>query len=433
MPRKQRRRSDKSPLIINQNDTLSSGNDAPVSISSSTGLFKIYKRRWYILGLRCAVVLCAFLMTIGKAMQVIPASGATRLILMNTGQFILMLGSPVSLGAPPSISATWFPPSERNTATAIATLAAYLGIALSFAIAPVMAPMVGPSGNSTMSRANGTTFMNVTYTDNDKEEMRSGIRNFMLLELVVSGILFLMILVYFPSRPPIPPSLRSVKETPKYKDGLGRLLRNGSYWLLAVVFAISFGVYFGWLAVFALAVKPFGIGETKAGWLGCAGTMAGITSGIILARCADYVQHYTKNILMVLFLGTSLAQLFFSMTCSELIPYSEIVLFASIIVGGLFFNGTTPLMFELAMECVYPVAEGITAVLLLVAGNVIYLAFQVAFMFPGVSVKWMNWFTVVATGICVPALLFYKGKMSYFKLGLDEDKREETAKRLNTV
>ncbi|EDO36889.1 predicted protein [Nematostella vectensis] len=294
MPRKQRRRSDKSPLIINQNDTLSSGNDAPVSISSSTGLFKIYKRRWYILGV------------------------FTALATVSNMQWN-----------------SWGPISQPC-------------------------------------------------------QIAFGWADWQIL-LLSSWIAVSMIVGALPLT-----------------------------WLMDT-------------KVFALAVKPFGIGETKAGWLGCAGTMAGITSGIILARCADYVQHYTKNILMVLFLGTSLAQLFFSMTCSELIPYSEIVLFASIIVGGLFFNGTTPLMFELAMECVYPVAEGITAVLLLVAGNVIYLAFQVAFMFPGVSVKWMNWFTVVATGICVPALLFYKGKMSYFKLGLDEDKREETAKRLNTV
>lgn len=40
------------------------------------------------------------------------------------------------MGAPPLVSSTWFPPQQRATATAIASLMSYVGISLSFAIGP---------------------------------------------------------------------------------------------------------------------------------------------------------------------------------------------------------------------------------------------------------------------------------------------------------
>ena len=134
-------------------------------------------------------------------------------------------------------------------------------------------------------------------------------------------------------------------------------------------------------------------------------------------RLVDYLKRQIKVVLIVLFLGTSIFQLLFSLTCSNVIPYSEILLYSSIILGGLFFNGTTPLLFEMAIETVYPIAEGMTAVLLLVGGYVFYLVFVVVFMFPGTDVAWMNWATVVFNGICVPGLLIYKTKFT--RLDLD--------------
>ena len=51
---------------------------------------------------------------------------------MHVGHFFNGLGGPVAMGAPPILSAIWFPPKERATATAIGTVFNYLGVALSF-------------------------------------------------------------------------------------------------------------------------------------------------------------------------------------------------------------------------------------------------------------------------------------------------------------
>ena len=52
--------------------------------------------------------------------------------LIHTGQFLNGLAGPIAMGAPPALSAEWFPPEQRTTATAIATVSNVFGLAVSF-------------------------------------------------------------------------------------------------------------------------------------------------------------------------------------------------------------------------------------------------------------------------------------------------------------
>ena len=56
--------------------------------------------------------------------------------LIHTGQFLNDLAAPVAMGGPPLVSSTWFPPNQRATATAIASLTSYVGISISFGVGP---------------------------------------------------------------------------------------------------------------------------------------------------------------------------------------------------------------------------------------------------------------------------------------------------------
>ena len=60
--------------------------------------------------------------------------------LNHIGLFLNGLAGPVALSAPPLVSAYWFPPKQRTTATALTSLAAYYGVSFSFVIGPVLVP-----------------------------------------------------------------------------------------------------------------------------------------------------------------------------------------------------------------------------------------------------------------------------------------------------
>jgi len=194
-------------------------------------------------------------------------------------------------------------------------------------------------------------------------------------------------------------------------------MKNGQFWLLITLAGLSFGIYFGWLSMLDVFLAKFNVDPITAGWLGCGATLAGVVSGIVLARCADYVKHRTKQLLMLLLTLSTISQLFFSLSCAGILPSTKPLLYSSIIFGGFVYNGTLPLFFELAMECVYPVGEGIAGGILVTMANVVLLFFYVAFMLPHSDMRWMNWVTVSGLGVCVIGLLLYREK--YTRLDLD--------------
>ena len=127
--------------------------------------------------------------------------------------------------------------------------------------------------------------MNSSFTNYAIDTMTSDLTNYMWLQFGTSALLLLCALVYFPNKPPLPPCATS-SSGPRYgyAESIKALLCVRSYLHLVVIFSLSYGVYYGWMAVLALAVQPFGVDEALAGWLGAASTTAGICSGLCLAR-----------------------------------------------------------------------------------------------------------------------------------------------------
>ena len=233
---------------------------------------------FFFLGLRRSVLLVAFLPVLGKGLQVIPLSdNKMRTIFINVGQFISMAGGPVSISASPLISATWFPPSERTTATATATLIGFYGTAIAFAVGPAIVTNSAPQ--YTISNSSSETMQSLA------KPMSHQVTQYILLELCLCIAAFLCVLVYFPSNPPLPPSLTSSRpHTQNVRDSFRQVARDGQFWLLASAAALSFGVYLGWLSMLDVVLAKFEVDPTTAGWLGCGATLAGGVSGIMLAR-----------------------------------------------------------------------------------------------------------------------------------------------------
>lgn len=364
-------------------------------------------------GLRISVLLTAFLAVLGKGFQVIPfGNRKVRNLAINLGQFFLMAGGPVALGAPALVSATWFPVNERTTATAIGTLAGYFGMALTFTVGPAMVPIKIRSNHQNDSHSSSLKSSNLV------QELDHKIAIYSCFELGLCTAVLLCALLYFPSRPPLPPSRSSERPaTLSTRASLVVLVKDAQFWFLITLCGLCWGVYYGWMSMLAVVLADFSVDSVTAGWLGCGAILAGVLPGIAFARFADFVKRRTKQLLILLLALSMLSQLIFSLSCESILPSTRPILYSSMIFGGFIYTGNVPLFFELTMEHAYPVNEGIAGCILQSMANVITLFFYIAFMLPHSNARWMNWFTVGDLALCTLGLFIYREK--YTRLNLD--------------
>ncbi|XP_060944506.1 solute carrier family 49 member 4 [Limanda limanda] len=361
-------------------------------------------------GLRASLLLSAFLMLIGAALRSIPLTDLPlRRKLIHGGQLLNGLAGPTIMSAGPYLSTTWFAPDQRATATAVASLFCYLGSAASF----VVGPLVVPSPNNTQKAPAMVAAVSVSF-------IRDRIQLVMYAELVAIAVLFAAVLVYFPSRPPMPPSVAAASQRLSYKSSICRLLSNFRFLMVALAYAVPTGVIAGWTGVLDMVLTPAKVSQVDAGWIGFWSTVGGCVFGVAMARFADSIRGMLKLILVLMLAGASLSSTWFTLTCLSRythLPSTAAILYTSCILVGIFINSSVPIFFELFIETVYPVPEGITCGVVTFLGNLVTGLLLFFLTFYCTDLSWLNW---CLTGSCVFSLvLVLCFRESYDRLYLD--------------
>lgn len=361
-------------------------------------------------GLRASLLLSTLFMVLGAALRSIPLTGQPlRRWLIHGGQLLNGLAGPTMMSAGPYLSTTWFAPDQRATATAVASLFAYLGSAASF----IVGPLIVPAPNDTQALTTISAAVSDIF-------IRDRIQLVMYAELAVIAVLFGAVLLYFPARPPIPPSVAAASQRLSYRSSICRLLSNLRFLMIALAYAVPTGVIAGWSGVLDMVLTPAKVSQVDAGWIGFWSTVGGCVFGVAMARFADSIRGMLKLILVLMLAGASLASTWFTLTCLSSythLPSTSAILYTSCILVGIFINSSVPIFLELFIETVYPVPEGITCGVVTFLGNLVtgLLLFFLTFYCKDVS--WLNW---CLTGSCLFSLvliLFFRE--SYDRLYLD--------------
>jgi MFS family permease len=108
---------------------------------------------------------------------------STVYFVMLFGQFLAALAQPLFMNCPASISASWFPPEERDISTALGSLSSPLGNAIG-SVLPIL----------------------FVYPSNTLQENIIGMRSLMLVEMGVCFLPLLLCFLYFEGSPPSAPS-----------------------------------------------------------------------------------------------------------------------------------------------------------------------------------------------------------------------------------
>ena len=217
-----------------------------------------------------AVLVSVSLQFIAMICQLIPVKHSVRTVLITFGEFLISLAVPAvqNIGVL-VLSATWFPPSERMTATAIATIVSYLGSSFSYVAGPNIVPDV-ENGNFTYKKGHkiDIDLLRNHTTPERLAFLESRINEYLYVETGMLGFLFLCVIGYFPAKPPTPPSLSSASSRLEFGSGFKTLLKNRLFLLLLSVFSISCGVNWAWSSVQDVIFSGVGINQKTAGWLG---------------------------------------------------------------------------------------------------------------------------------------------------------------------
>ena len=210
-------------------------------------------------------------------------------VLCHVGACLNGISGIIFCATPPLVSAKWFPPNERVTATSIGQMLNGLGNGVSFLIARFMVP---------------------TSESSDLQVLRQEIYNYLIFLAIPPVIFFLCVLVYFPSSPPTPPSFSASQERIPLKAGLKQLLLLPSAWFLVLVTSISQSIPGTWSAMMVdnlskIQVNGQTLSEQWIDVLALVSSFSCTVIAILTARMTDTLRGHMKiSILVLLSLAT---------------------------------------------------------------------------------------------------------------------------------
>ena len=373
-------------------------NNGIISLLADWGLFTLiifppfYAALLKRHGLRTAELTTIGLMFIGAFLRVINwGFGLCNTIMLNISQFSTGAGGIIPMAGASLLSLTWFPEEERRFATSFAAGSQQIGLALSFLIGPLI---VGDPPSSTSPEDEAEA----------KKKLAHEIDIYMWIQFAFVSMLATCVLVYFPSRPPSPPSMLSVSQRHYMGVSLKLIVKEVKFWALAFSYGFFSGIFNSYLAVIAIDLasnSSLNFSQYSCGWLGFSTTLIGAISGMLVAALADRLRARNpirKMLLALLIIG------FFAFGTFLLIAKNyidieprfarNICIFVTVILTGCASASTVPLIFEIAADILYPIPEEVVGSMLVLVQNSCGLVLLMIFLIPGSGVAWLDYAVV---------------------------------------
>ena len=309
-------------------------------------------------GLRRGIVLAAVTTAIGAFLRYFASSPKPIYGLMLTGQYLAAFAQPFITNVPPKVAAAWFPSSERDVATVVASMANPVGIAVG-SILPAIFVL-------------------------QKEDMAvEGIDTLLLVEAILATICAAVAAAFVKSRPSMPPSASAQSQALESNDEesvFGVLSRNAMqcmnnrhFVVLLVAFGIGLGMFNALTTLVDQLIAPFCYNDDDAslfaGLLLGFGLLAAGAVGVYLDR-----SHHYSCVLKTLFSMAASSILLYSLMLRPNARAELALTFA--IMGGTMLP-ILPTAMEAAVECTHPVPEEYSTGLIMSAGMITGICFVV--------------------------------------------------------
>uniref|UniRef100_A0A8C7IJL5 Solute carrier family 49 member 3 n=1 Tax=Oncorhynchus kisutch TaxID=8019 RepID=A0A8C7IJL5_ONCKI len=298
------------------------------------------------LGLRITLVLGSWLNMLGAVLRFVSVLGslvsAAKFPVVMGGQTLCALAQPLVIFTPTKLAALWFPEHQRATANMIASMSNPLGIL----VASIFSPMIV-----------GTT---------------NNISSLLFIYAVPAAIIcFLATVGIRDSSPPTPPSASAESSTSEpFLEGIMLLLRNKAYMILLLCFGSGIAVFTCFSTLLEQIMCVRGYPNDFAGLCGGLFIVFGIVGAGFLGLYVDKTKKFIEATKVNMSLS-ALACIAFSVVSQ--MRNQRIALAVVCSLFGFFGFSIYPVAMELSVECSYPVGEATSAGLIFISGYCLIL------------------------------------------------------------
>uniref|UniRef100_H2Z1Z4 Choline/ethanolamine transporter FLVCR1 n=1 Tax=Ciona savignyi TaxID=51511 RepID=H2Z1Z4_CIOSA len=312
-------------------------------------------------GLRKILLVGSSLNAVGSLVKI--GSVAPNLFAVSfLGQTIAACAQSFILEIPPKIASVYFGPSEVSTATAVGVFGNQLGVALGFLLPPIIVP------------------------DGTEEEIASGLRILFISSAVVCTVVVFLVFLIIKDEPPISPSkARAISIAAEsfhhakhsslgnYKRSIRVLMKDVPYLLLLITYGINTGTYYA-ISTLLNPIILYFHEVNIVGEIGLTMIVAGLAGSVICGVFLDKTKLFKTTTV-----GIYVLSLVFMVVFIFTLPVQMLWLdYLTIGVLGFFMTGYLPIGFEFAAEITFPESEATSSGLLNVSAQFFGILFTLS-------------------------------------------------------
>ncbi len=238
---------------------------------------------------------------------------------------------PFLLNAWTTLSAHWFPRSQRATAVSLVTLANLVGTGVGMALTPVL---VGSLSIGQVQLLYGGCAL-------------------------VAGAVFVLVAR---DRPPVPPDVDEGEDRALVLDGLRHALTVRPFLVFLALAFVAMGVFNGLSTWVEEIVRPRGFSSVDAGNLGALLLAGGVIGAVVLSALSDRAQRRVPYLAVALLVAAPAL-------VGVAIADTRLGLFGSAFVLGFFMTSALPVGMQYAADITRPTPEGTSNGLIQLAGQ----------------------------------------------------------------
>ena len=423
--------------------------DGSVAMLSSWGststLFASIGAIWLVekKGLRTLTLVGSVLVCVGGVFRSITSTSPAVFYTTNIGQFFNGMSNTVIYCGTPVLSASWFPDGQRTTASTIAWTMVSVGHLIGPSLISLLIniedhlehALLNNDQNktalsylgcamdncSTESIANTSTkTLHLDQRTNDvADNQRDIIMMLVYAQLGCSLLLFLVALIYFPAKPPTPPSTSAALE----RAGIGKawveLVRLPQFWLVCVAYCITIAPFFIWRTVLALVMMDLGFSQDESNTIEWRTGVATIVTVLIVGRITDLYNRKMKIVVILMLIIGSLGIVMLILHNLQLVPYSTISMYVLMYIIQSSFSSAAPSLFELCAEASFPIGEGVTVGVVGIISGLVGFLYMTVFWVPSTTTLLPN--AVLLGGCCVSIIAISLFKDELKRLDVDQN------------